>query len=224
MQRIRVILCGLVIFISTVALVQAMGPLAPSTALIPASNWRKDFKITAGKDQGRVVPLISQPNAGDGKRWRVIFGDYAAVHLLRDSGGTLLIERLDLIKSHNYVIYEPALPILPADLNSGGIFRRETNYKMFSLETNKLRRTGRITHVITRVSNSDFDTPAGPMKGYYIEVDHRMEMEYYSHLHLKLGLGCRLDEGPIFGAGQYTITKLGFFSETKTASAALAKR
>jgi hypothetical protein len=54
-----------------------------------------------------------------------------------------------------------------------------------------------------------------------VEIDHRMDMEYYSQLHLTLGLGCQLDLGPVFGSGQYTLTKLGVFTESKTAGAAL---
>lgn len=220
--------CALIASLTKAPLVQAVWPLplndlSPSN-LIPPSNWRKEFKITAGKDQGRLVPLISRPDGRDATRWQVVFGDYAAIHLLRDATGTLLLERLDLIKSRSYVVYEPALPVLPADLNGAGFFQRETGYKMFALETGKLKRAGRITHSVKRISNSEFDTPAGPMNGYYIEIDHRMQMEYYSQLHLTLGLGCRMDEGPVFGTGQYTITKLGFFSETRTAAAALATK
>jgi hypothetical protein len=43
----------------------------------------------------------------------------------------------------------------------------------------------------------------------------------YAQLQMKLGLGCRLDDGPVFGSGNYTLTKLGLFTETKTLSAAL---
>jgi hypothetical protein len=48
-----------------------------------------------------------------------------------------------------------------------------------------------------------------------------MDMEYYSQLHLTLGLGCQLDQGPVYGSGQYTLTKLGVFTESKTAGAVL---
>jgi len=51
-----------------------------------------------------------------------------------------------------------------------------------------------------------------------------MDMEYQSQLHLTLGLDCGLDEGPVYGSGHYTLTKLGLFTETKTATAGLAKR
>jgi hypothetical protein len=67
---------------------------------------------------------------------------------------------------------------------------------------------------------SRFATPAGLIDGYYIEIDHRMDMQY-AQLHMALGLGCRLDDGPVFGSGQYTVTKLGIFTEKKTAAAAL---
>jgi hypothetical protein len=50
-----------------------------------------------------------------------------------------------------------------------------------------------------------------------------MEMQF-AHLNMTIGLGCRLDEGPVYGSGQYTLTKLGFLSSTKTVSAALASR
>ena len=96
---------------------------------------------------------------------------------------------------------------------------------MYNRETSKLKRSGRVIHSVKRISRSQFETPAGLIDGYYIELDHRMEMEYrVSQLRLSLGLGFRLDEGPIYGSGQYTVKKLGIFSETKTAGAALAKR
>ena len=229
MHRFRVLVSAFVVWLSTAFLVNLVWPLPPSNGisvgeLIPLSSWQKEFKITAGKDQGRLVPLISRPQAGDERRWQLVFGDYATIHLMREPNGTLQMERLDLIKSRSYVVYEPALPILPNELNPVRSFQRDTGYKMFSLETGKLKRAGRVTHRVTRISNSNFDTPAGRINGYYIEIDHRMEMEYYSQLHLTLGLGCRMAEGPIFGSGQYTITKLGLFSDTKIAAAALARR
>jgi hypothetical protein len=50
-------------------------------------------------------------------------------------------------------------------------------------------------------------------------------MEYYSQLLLTVGLGCRLDEGLIYGAAQYKLKKLGgILTETKTAVAAVAKK
>jgi hypothetical protein len=50
-----------------------------------------------------------------------------------------------------------------------------------------------------------------------------MDMQF-AQLHMSLGLGCRLDEGPVYGSGRYTLRKLGIFSETKTAAAGLAIR
>jgi hypothetical protein len=135
-----------------------------------------------------------------------------------------MIERLDLFQSRSYIIYEPALPILPRDINLSGSIGFQTAYKMYNRETGKLKRSGRVTHFVKEISRSQFETPAGLIEGYYIELDHRMDMEYKSQLRLSLGLGFRLDEGPIYGSGRYTVKKLGLFTETKTAAAALAKR
>ena len=134
------------------------------------------------------------------------------------------MERLDLFKSRSYIVYEPALPVLPEDVNLSGPIRLQTGYRMYSRETGKLKRAGQVTHLVKQISHSHFDTPAGLINGYYIEIDHRMDMEYNSTLHLSLGLGCRLDEGPVYGSGQYRLKKLGLFTETKTATAGLAKR
>jgi len=79
-----------------------------------------------------------------------------------------------------------------------------------------------VMHVVKQVSPSRFDTPAGPIDGHFIEIDHRMDMQF-AQLDMTLGLGCRLDDGPVFGSGHYTLTKLGIFTATKTAAAALAK-
>jgi len=94
---------------------------------------------------------------------------------------------------------------------------------MYRADTGKLRRSGRVTHLVRRVSNSLFETPAGRIDGYHIEIEHKMDMEYYSELSLTVGLGCRLDEGIIYGSVQSKLKKLGgIVTETKTATAALA--
>jgi hypothetical protein len=191
--------------------------------LIPASNWQKQFKITDGKDLGNVVPLTSVA-LSDEKRWKLVFGNYAGVYLLQEASGEVIIERLELFKSRNAIVYEAALPIVPSDINLANLIRRETGYQMFNLDTGKLKRTGRITHLLQPASASQFDTPAGRLDGHYLEIDHIMEMEYRSQLHLTLGLGYRLNEGPIYGSAKYSVTKLGVFTATKTARAALFTR
>ena len=63
----------------------------------------------------------------------------------------------------------------------------------------------------------------GHLSGRVIEIEHGMDMQF-AQLNLTLGLGCRLDDGPVYGSGQYTLRKLGLFSETKTTAAGLAIR
>jgi hypothetical protein len=191
--------------------------------LIPFANWQKQFKITDGKDQGRLVPLSFHNGAVGQEGWRLNFGDYAGVRLKNDTTGALMLERLDLFKSRSFVLYEPALPILARDISSGVAIPRHANFRMYDRDTGKLKRTGHTTHLVKRVSRSQFETPAGLIDGYYIEIEHRMDMQY-AQLIMSLGLGCRLDEGPVYGSGRYTLRKLGIFSETKTAAAALAIR
>jgi hypothetical protein len=199
-------------------------PAISARKLIPLASWQKQFKITEGKDRGRTVALISQPDLADDNRWQLVFGDYASILLVKNPGGVLMIERLDLFQGRSYIVYEPALPVLPGDANSVDSTGLQTGYKMYSRETGKLKRSGRVTHLVKRISRSQFDTPAGLIDGYYVELDHRMDMEYKSQLRLSLGLGFHLDEGPVYGSGRYTVKKLGLFTETKTAAAALAKK
>jgi hypothetical protein len=199
-------------------------PAVSAKELIPLASWQKQFKITEGKDRGRTVSLISQPDLVDDKRWQLVFGDYASILLRKNPSGVLMIERLDLFQGRSYIVYEPALPVLPGDVNSVDSTGLQTGYTMYSRDTGKLKRSGRVTHLVKRISRSQFDTPAGLIEGYYIELDHRMDMEYKSELRLSLGLGFRLDEGPVYGSGRYTVKKLGLFTETKTAAAALAKK
>jgi hypothetical protein len=221
-------------FIFAVLLSAASGvALAPSRPaaraitlkeLIPLASSHKEFLIIDGKDRGKMVPLVFQADPADEKKWRLTFGDYARVFLRSGPGGALIMERMDLFKSKSYVIYDPALPILPSDLNTADFVQRQTGYKMYNAETGKLKRSGRVTHVVKRVSHSQFDTPAGLLDGYHIEMDHKMDMEYYSQLLLTIGLGCRLDDGLVYGSAYYKLKKLGgILTETKTAVAALAK-
>jgi hypothetical protein len=194
---------------------------SPLRELVPLTSWQRQFKITEGKDRGKVVPLTSEPDLKNEKRWKLIFGNYAAVHVVREPGGALTMNRLDLPNSRSFIIYDSPLPVMPSDVSSLDLIHRETGYKMYSLATGKLKRAGRVTHQVKPASRSQFDTPAGRLDGYYVEIDHRMDMEYYSQLHLTVGLGCQLDHGPVYGSGQYTLTKLGVFTESKAAGAAL---
>ena len=219
-------LTGFVLFLALSligsSIVWAVPPVKEAGAreLIPVSNWQKQFKITEGKDLGNVVPLTSVPSSNE-KRWKLVFGNYAGIFLVQETSGEVILERLDLFKSRNSIVYQPALPIVPSDINSANLIRRETGYQMFNLDTGKLKRTGRVTHLLQPASASQFDTPAGRLEGHYIEIDHMMEMEYRSQLHLMLGLGYRLNEGPIYDSARYSVTKLGVFTATKTAGAAL---
>ena len=194
--------------------------------LIPLTSSRKEFKITDGKDRGKKVPLTLQPNPTDERRWTLTFGDYGRIFLMRGPDGELVMERMDLFNSKSRIVYEPALKILlPGDANSAGSLQRETDYKMYRADTGRLKRAGRVTHLVKKVSHSQFNTPAGPLDGYYIEIEHKMDMEYFSELLLTVGLGCRLDEGLVYGAAHYKLSKLGgIFTETRTAAAALAQR
>jgi hypothetical protein len=93
---------------------------------------------------------------------------------------------------------------------------------MYDTRTGKLKRSGQATHQVKQVSHSRFKTPAGIIDGYYIDLDHVMDMAFAT-LHVALGLGCRLDDGPVYGTGQYTLTKLGIFRETKTVAAGITR-
>jgi hypothetical protein len=191
--------------------------------LIALAGWQKQFKITDGRDEGKVVPLILHRNPGNPERWTLTFGDYAAIRLTSDPTGALMMERLDLLRNQIFITYEPALPLLPQKIVSGVAIRRYVNFKMYDRDSGKLKRAGQAIHLVKQVSRSQFQTPAGLIEGYHVDLEHRMNIQY-AQLHISLGLGCRLDEGPIYGSGRYTLKKLGLFSETKTAAATLITR
>jgi len=222
-RRIAGLVLALAVCLSTPALAGiALAPQAGSLSqLIPLTTWDKQFKITEGKDRGRVVALTLRRDQDKNGSWYLTFGDYAGV-VLSNSGRGLMVDRLDLFKSHSQIVYENPLPILTPEIIDGRARRLQVGFKMFDAETGRLKRSGRVTHWVKRVSPSRFDTPAGVIDGYFLEIDHRMDMPY-AQLQMALGLGCRLDEGPVFGSGLYTLTKLGIFTESKTAAAALTK-
>jgi hypothetical protein len=194
--------------------------------LIPLARSQKEFKIIDGKDRGKMVPLTIQADPKDEKRWQLTFGEYGRIFLLSGPGGALMMERMDLFRGKSYIVYDPALPILlPGEGNGAASTQRETAYKMYRTDTGVMKRTGRVTHVVKRVSRSQFDTPAGRLEGYHIELEHKMDMEYYSQLLLTVGLGCRLDEGLVYGSAHYKLKKLGgILTDTKTVAAGLAQR
>src|SRR5918992_28178 len=114
MQRSFGIVLSFVSFLLTLTLVASVWSLPPSQeatvrGLIPLASWQKQFKITEGKDRGKVVALTSQRDLSNEKRWKLIFGNYAAIYLVQGPGGTLMMERLDFVNSRSYIVYEPAL-------------------------------------------------------------------------------------------------------------------
>jgi len=224
--RLIVFVFALLAATTTLAGITAPLPLpqrVTATELIPLTSSQKEFKIIDGKDQGRLVPVTFQVDSTDEKRWKLSFGDYGRI-FLRSTSGALIMDRLDLYKSKSYVLYEPALRVLPAEIEPGAVLR-QTGYKMYSVETGKLKRAGRVTHLVKRISPSQFSTPAGLIDGYHIEIEHKMDMEYNSQLLLTVGLGCRLDEGLVYGSAHYKLSKLGgLLTETKTSAAALSMR
>lgn len=190
--------------------------------LIPLASSQREFTIIDGKDRGKLVPLTIQADPAEEKRWKLVFGDYGRLSI-RSSAGALIVDRLELFKSKSYVVYEPALSVLPAEIDAVGRVR-QTEYKMYSAETGKLKRAGRVTHLVKRLAPSQFNTPAGVINGYQVELEHKMDMEYQSQLVLSLSLGCRLDEGLVYGAAHYHLRKLGgLLTETKTGAAALSR-
>jgi hypothetical protein len=206
--------------LGTVAWALPLQPEITLKQLMPLNTWQKHFKITEGKDRGRVVPLIMHYVPANQNRRKLIFGDYASILMLSDAHGGLVMERLDLIKARSYIVYDPALPILPRDIAAGRATQYRANFKMYDTETGRLKRTGSATHLLKKVAHSRFDTPAGMIDGYNIDIDHQMDMQF-AKLQITLGLGCRLDDGPVYGSGQYTLTKLGLFTERKTVSAGI---
>ena len=224
--RLIVFVFALLAATTTLAGITAPLPLpqrVTATELIPLTSSQKEFKIIDGKDQGRLVPVTFQVDSTDEKRWKLSFGDYGRI-FLRSTSGALIMDRLDLYKSKSYVLYEPALRVLPAEIEPGTVLR-QTGYKMYSVETGKLKRAGRVTHLVKRISPSQFSTPAGLIDGYHTEIEHKMDMEYNSQLLLTVGLGCRLDEGLVYGSAHYKLSKLGgLLTETKTSAAALSMR
>jgi hypothetical protein len=189
--------------------------------LMPLASWQKQFKITEGKDRGKLVPLVFENAPGREQRWRLMFGDYASMIMRKDATGAIVMERLDLLKNRIYVVYEPALPILPRDVGSKLSIRQHANFKIYDLQDGKLKRAGRVTHVVKQISYSQLHTPAGLIDGYSVDIEHGMQMQY-ARLNIALRLGCRLDDGPVYGAGRYTLRMLGLFSETRSAAAGLA--
>jgi hypothetical protein len=220
MHRVAALAISFILSAATVAYPEATDHEIALTELVPLNAWRKRFKITEGKDRGKVVPLIMGSVPASDARRRLTFGDYASILMVSDSQGGLAMERLDLIKSRNHIIYNPPLPILPRDIASSGAIEHRAKFKMYDSQTGRLKRAGSATHQLKQISHSRFQTPAGVIDGYNIAVDHRMDMPL-AKLHITLGLGCSLDNGPVYGAGEYTVTKLGIFTETKTVAAGL---
>lgn len=227
MHKVAAIVLNLVIGFTGAALVlaQLRTPAAGEielAELMPLARWQKQFKITEGKDQGKLVPLVFENDPAREQRWRLMFGDYASVIMRKDSTVGLVMERLDLPRSRSYIVYEPALPMLPRDVGAAFSIRRHANFKMYDSQDGKLKRTGRVTHVVKQISYSQFDTPAGLIDGYNVDIEHGMQMQY-ARLNIALRLGCRIDDGPVYGAGRYTLRRLGLFSETRSAAAGLAE-
>ena len=90
MHRLISIVLTLVVYLSTPAIAGIIATPSPQgislKQLIPLSTWNKQFKITQGKDRGKVVPLTLHRDRGQEGRWNLVFGDYAGIQLRNDAG------------------------------------------------------------------------------------------------------------------------------------------
>lgn len=166
MHRFLRIALGLVISVSASAFAAGGWALPPQESilseLIPLISWQKQFTITEGKDRGKIVPLVLRHVPVNEERWKLIFGNYGGIVMMGDPGGALMMERLDLFKSRSYILYEPALPFLPRGVTPGASVLRQASFTMYDLETGKLKRTGRATHLVKQISHSQFHGPGRP--------------------------------------------------------------
>jgi len=92
MYHLVCIVLALLYGLATTALDEIAWSLPPPSGitvkeLIPLVGWQKQFRITEGKDRGKVVPLISQPDPADDKKWWLVFGDYAGILLVKNPSG-----------------------------------------------------------------------------------------------------------------------------------------
>jgi hypothetical protein len=97
-----------------------------------------------------------------------------------------------------------------------------TGYWMFNLDTGKLKRSGRVTHLLEPGSASQFDTPAGRLDGHHIEIQshHGDEISQSASFNAWPNLSLKRRSDLRFSNVQVVI-KLGVFTATKTAGAAL---
>src|SRR5918994_5766673 len=126
---INIVICLSISALPPVAWSLPLPSESPLQELIPLAIWQKEFKIIEGKDRGKVVPLTSEPDLANGKRWKLVFGNYAVVHVVREPGGALTMNRLDFPNSRSFIIYDSALPVIPSDFKSSDFINRETGYK-----------------------------------------------------------------------------------------------
>ncbi len=178
------------------------------------------FRVTEGEGSGADTQVrLEQRDEG----WLLIVGEFYRLYLAQREDGALMMTRMDILERGEAAVYEPAVTFLPQRLEAGTSLTLTGRVTIYDLQTRQRTHRGTYTHRLIEASRVTLNVPAGRMKGYLVEYDHRMD----------LGLGqVRLDmeTGWVPGIGlaylrqKSTFEALVIFGQTTIRMLALAER
>ncbi|MFW6333357.1 MAG: hypothetical protein ACOC23_08655 [Thermodesulfobacteriota bacterium] len=93
--------------------------------------------------------------------------------------------------------------------------------EIYDLETGEKSYAGTYTENLNGVSRTDFNTPTGMVKGYLVEYEFQIHLDY-AFIRIDLESGWSNDQRLVHWRGKRTIEKFGLFGDTTYRSLAAA--
>ena len=182
--------------------------------LVELKDRKASFKIVQGKDSGQCVTMTLKAPAASRDAWQLNFEGICRLSLRRTPEGGLRVGRMEMLKDKKRLFFHPPFELIPPFFTPGKQIQRTGTADIENMETGKLTNSGSYCHEIQALSRTTLDTPAGPIEGYLLEYEFRVDLDY-SDLQLNLETGWSKNRRLVYWRTQTTIEKLGLFSETK---------
>ena len=188
--------------------------------LVELKARKGSFKIVQGKEKGKCVPMTLKAPATDGDVWQLTFDGICRLFLRQTPAGALRVHRMEMLKDKKRFLFHPPFELIPEFFTPGRQIQTTGTATIENMETGEGSNSGSYCHEIQALSRTTLDTPAGPVKGYLLEYEFRVDLEY-SDIELNLETGWSENRRLVYWRTQTTIEKLGLFSETKLRALAL---
>jgi hypothetical protein len=171
------------------------------------------FRIIRGKEAGRDVSMRLAPPEHFQEAWQLSFEGICRLYLRKTPQGAVRVGSMEMVKDGRRIRFTPSFPLVPHVLVPGRQIQTSGKAVIEDMDTGEQTNSGSYQQIVKALSRAVFETPAGPRKGYLLEHEFHLALDY-SNLRIHLETGWSRSRKLVYWRTRTTIEKLGLFSTT----------